>query len=198
LRETFAQFGIRPTSRGDKDGCWSRVEDGVLVHQGVRFSNAQSDPTEMFRLIWANRDKLRLPLTAYCRISDLSPCLRIAPEDGLPVRETIAVCLQYVKVPASELRQFGVRPPKGMPADTEVVLEGGSTLILDEYGKLKYEIAQPIPSPGHRTAIRRTEAMLSYLWSTGNFMPGASLRSGLSSMHRMRAMGTDTARPEVW
>lgn len=196
LRRTFANFGIKPTQDADGDGCWTPVEDGVLVHEGVRFSNAQTDPTEMFRLIWANREKLQLPLTAYCRIADLAPCLRVAPEDGLPVRETIAICLQYVKVPASELSQFGLHAPKGMPKTTEVVLEGGSTLILDEYGKLKYEIAQPIPSKGHRNAIRRTQRRIDYLWGTGSYLPGASLRSGLSSMHRARALRVGTG--EVW
>ena len=119
LLETCGQFGIEPASGRDREGCWRRIDDeeGMLNHEGVRFSNAQTDPTEMFRLIWANRGKLNLPLTAYCRISDLAPCLRIAPEDGLPVRETIAICLQYVKVPASELRSFGLRIPSGMSPD---------------------------------------------------------------------------------
>lgn len=198
LRETFVSYGVKPTRAGDGEGCWSRVKDGMLRHEGVRFSNAQSDPTEMFRLIWANRSKLRLPLTAYCRIADLAPCLRIAPEDGLPVRETIAICLQYVKLPASELTQFGLRRPSGMPEATEVVLEGGSTLILDEYGMLKYEIAQPIPSKGHRTAIRRTQRTLDYLWGSGAFLPGQTLRTGLSTMHRTRALRTDIAYREVW
>ena len=198
LRETFMSFGVGPTGAGDSEGCWSRVEDGMLRHEGVRFSNAQSDPTEMFRLIWANRTKLRLPLTAYCRIADMAPCLRIAPEDGLPVRETIAICLQYVKVPASDLGQFGLRRPSGMPEATEVALEGGSTLILDEYGKLKYEITQPIPTKGHRTAIRRTQRRLDFMWGSGAFLPGATLRTGLSSMHRTRALGNDVANREVW
>lgn len=198
LRDTFRSFGIEPTSKGDRDGCWSHPKDGMLRHEGVRFSNAQSDPTEMFRLIWANRDKLRLPLTAYCRISDLAPCLRIAPEDGLPVRETIAICLQYLMVSASELGQFGLRRPAGMPDETEVVLEGGSTLILDEYGTLKYEIAQPIPSKGHHGSIRRTQRRLDYLWASGAFFPGATLRSGLSSLHRSRALANDMTYREVW
>jgi hypothetical protein len=198
LRETFKSFGVKPTGDGDSEGCWSRTEDGMLLHEGVRFSNAQSDPTEMFRLIWANRTKLQLPLTAYCRIADLAPCLRIAPEDGLPVRETIAICLQYLKVPASDLRQFGLRMPTGMPADTEIVLEGGSTLILDEYGTLKYEIAQPIASRGHRNAIRRTQRRLDYLWASGSYLKGASLRTGLSSMHRSRALGAGVPYREVW
>jgi hypothetical protein len=198
LRETFMGFGVGPTRGGDGEGCWSRVEDGMLRHEGVRFSNAQSDPTEMFRLIWANRTKLQLPLTAYCRIADLAPCLRIAPEDGLPVRETIAICLQYVKVPASDLGQFGLRRPSGMPETTEVALEGGSTLILDEYGKLKYEITQPIPTKGHRTPIRRTQRRLDFMWGSGAFLPGASLRTGLSAMHRTRALGNDVANQEAW
>ena len=200
LLKTFGEFGIKPTQRADRDGCWNRVkeEDSVLVHQGVRFSSAQTDPTEMFRLIWANRDKLRLPLTAYCRIADLSPCLRIAPEDGLPVRETIATCLQYVEIAPSELRQYGLRRPPDMPEETKVVLEGGSTLILDEYGRLKYEIAQPLPSRGHPNAIRRTQRMVDYLWNTGSYLKGASFRSGLSSLHRTRALGSETPYREVW
>jgi hypothetical protein len=200
LLETCGRFGIEPASGRDREGCWRRVndEEGMLNHDGVRFSNAQTDPTEMFRLIWANRGKLNLPLTAYCRISDLAPCLRIAPEDGLPVRETIAICLQYVKVPASELRSFGLRRPSGMSPDTEVVLEGGSTLILDEYGKLKYEISQSLPSTKNRRAAKRNQKMLDDMWASGAFQRGASLRSGLSAMHRLRALDRAAAYQEVW
>ena len=36
--------------------------------------------------------------------------------------------------------------PVGMADDTDVVLEGGSTLVLDEYGELKFEVANPLPS----------------------------------------------------
>ena len=199
LRATFARFGIAAPRPGtDDDGCWERVEDGLLEHRGVRFSNAQNDPTEMFRLIWLNRDKLKLPLTAYCRISDLSPCLRVAPEDGLPVRETVAICLQYVKVPASELRQYGLRKPSGMEADTEVTLEGGSTLILDEYGRLKYEITQPLVAKARSSQARRNQERLDYLWETGTFLKGASLRSGLSAFHRARALDSESSFREVW
>ena len=42
------------------------------------------------------------------------------------------------------------RKPEGMADDQDVVLRGGSTLILDEYGDLKYAIYNPVPSRKER------------------------------------------------
>ncbi len=200
LRDTlirwFAKYGIEPRSKA-AGGLWSRPTQ-QLVREGVRFGSLQSDPTEMFRLLWANRNRLELDLRAFTRITSVRPSLRIGPEDGLPVRETVAECLQYVKIEASELPSYGLVKPVGMNDQQPVPLQGGSTLILDEYGGLKYEIHNRLPSPNDEVSMQVAQERLDYLWEHGAFNKGASLAAQLSSLHRLRALGTEQSHLEEW
>ncbi|MDQ4133705.1 MAG: hypothetical protein M3179_10990 [Actinomycetota bacterium] len=196
LREWFGRYGIRPASPLES-GAWERC-DRQLVREGVRFGSLQSDPTEMFRLLWGNRKALKLTPTAYTRVPSVRPCLRIGPEDGLPVRETVAECIQYLAMPAAELSSLGVRKPRAMPDDTEVVLEGGSTLILDEYGMLKYEIHNRVPTPDDEDARDDAQRRVDYLWDQGHYDKGRSLTRRLSNLHRRRALDVGIPRSEVW
>ena len=102
------------------------------------------DPTEIFRLIWENRGRLKLDVPAYT-------CLERAPVPAhraggrSAVRETVAECVQYLAIEASEFRDYRLRKPDGMADTQTVVLRGGSTLVLDEYGMLKYEMHNRLP-----------------------------------------------------
>ena len=200
LRETllrwFGKYGIEPRSKA-AGGLWSRPAQ-PLVREGVRFGSLQADPTEMFRLLWANRDRLELDPRAFTRVTSVRPCLRIGPEDGLPVRETVAECLQYIKIEASELRNYGLVKPVGMDDDEPVALQGGSTLILDEYGSLKYEIHNRLPNANDEGSMQVTQERLDYLWEHGAFNKGASLAAQLSSLHRLRALGAERSYLEEW
>jgi hypothetical protein len=195
-RKWFAAYGIAPASSG-ADGLWQRT-DAKLTTQGVRFGNLQTDPTEMFRLVWANRDHLRLDISAYTRVASVRPSLRIGPEDGMPVRETVAECTQYLAITAAELRQIGLRKPEGMLDDTRVVLEGGSTLILDEYGLLKFEIHNRLPHRSDEHGIAVAQSRLDYLWEQGFFDRGASFTARLSTLHRKRVFETSVPHDEQW
>jgi hypothetical protein len=194
LLDRFAEYGIRPAS-GRRDGLWRRPRQ-ELVNDGVRFGSLQSDEIEMFRLVWRNRDRLRLAATAHTHVASVRPCVRMSPEDGLPLRETVAECLQRVSITAAELADYDLEKPEGMPDETAIALEGGSTLVLDEYGRLKYEIYQRLPgtSDGTGNAQRRLE----YLWRHGHYHPRGSALSDLSAVHRMRAGVTAVRREEVW
>jgi hypothetical protein len=196
LRTWFARYGINPPPETE-DGLWKR-SDLQLARTGVRFGSLQTDPTEMFRLLWANHRQLSLDSTAFTRVTSVRPCLRLGPEDGLPIRETVAECIQYLKIPASELHHHGLRKPDGMDPETEVELEGGSTLILDEYGLLKFKIHNLLPTPGDEQSRRKAQDRLEYLWVQGAFVKGASLAARLSSLHLRRAMDSDQFRGEVW
>jgi hypothetical protein len=194
LVESFASYGITPASPAD-DGLWQSPER-PLVNEGVRFGSLQTDAIEMFRLTWRNRELLNLVPTAYTHVASVRPCIRTSPEDGLPLRETVAECLQHVEVPASELKDYGLRKPDTMPAGMLVTLQGGSTLVLDEYGRLKYEVYQRLPRA--RDGSGRAQARLDYLWENGFLRSKPSVASRLAAMHRLRA-GTGAPRSmEGW
>ncbi len=209
LLASFGSFGIKPAS-DTADGRWAPPA-AKLARAGVHFSGLQGDPTEMFRLVWANRKALRLDPDAFTRIVSLRPAYRIAPDDGFQIRETVVECTQYLRVPVAQLDLYDLEAPEGMPEDLEIVLRGGSTFILDEYGELKYEVYNPIPRRGKQSARRRARAQrrLEYLWDNGFLDRGATLTKGLPALHRARAMGLGvdssrraaaarTARAETW
>jgi hypothetical protein len=196
LRDWFARYGIQPAAATD-DGGWN-PPDFAMKSEGVRFGSLQTDPVEMFRLVWSNRAELKLANSAYTRIASLRPCIRTSPEDGLPLRETVAECLQYVKIHASELADYGLEKPLGMPDGTEIELEGGSTLILDDYGRLKYEVHNRLPNPATEKDVAKAQRRLQHLWEQGHYEKGASLTARLATMHRLRAAEPPVPRTEVW
>ncbi len=196
LRTWFEKYGIEPAS-SEENGCW-KATNKLLHRDGVRFSSVQSDPTEMFRLIWANREELKLPVTAYTWVGDLWPCVRVVPADGIAVRETVATCIQYLDVVASDLASLGLQKPPGMDGTTKIALDGGSTLVLDEYGMLKYEISNRLPSRTEPAATKRVQDRLDYMYNVGAFAPGAAFRARLSNLHRLRADTSVSVSEEVW
>lgn len=209
LLDTFASFGIKPAS-DRPDGTW-KAPTPKLMREGLHFGSLQVDETEMFRLVWSNRKALRLDPEAYTRIGSLRPAFRVSPDDGFQIHETVVECTQYLQISASQLALYGLTKPIDMDDDHQVEFRGGSTLILDEYGELKYEIYNPLPTRGRQDAAhrRRTQRRLDYLWNNGFMDRGASLTTGLAALHRRRAMGqgmdpsgadgtTGNARGEAW
>jgi hypothetical protein len=81
----------------------------------------------------------------------------------------------------------------------EVTLEGGSTLVLDEYGRLKYEIHNWLPRKGKGEDNSEAQRRLQYLWDHGAFDAGSSLNARIATLHRRRAgLAELDARSEVW
>jgi hypothetical protein len=64
---------------------------------------------------------------------------------------------------ARDLKKFGLTRPDGMPADLDLTIFGGGTLILDESGRLKYHVRNRIRS------AERQNPRLEYLWTHGGF-----------------------------
>jgi hypothetical protein len=193
LLDWFGRYGITPASE-TADGLWERT-DLELGHDGVRFGSLQTDAIEMFRLVWANRRALHFDPTAYTQVASVRPCTRVSPEDGFFLRETVAECVQYVSIRASELSRYGLKKPAGLDGDTQVDLLGGSTLVLDEYGTLKFEIHNRLPSRSG-DVLDRAQTRLNYLWSHGFFNNRGSAR--LATIHRLRAGQALPQRDEVW
>jgi hypothetical protein len=197
LLKSYASYGISPGS-GTDDGVWDEPKEKQLTSEGVRFGSLQTDPVEMFRLIWANLDKLSLTDTAYTRIASLRPCIRTSPEDGLPVRETVAECIQYRSFFASELADVGLVKPVAMASTTPIALEGGSTLILDDYGRLKYEVHNRLPDLDRPTDVEKAQRRLDSLWEQGYYSAAESVGVRLATIHRLRAIEPSLHAEEIW
>lgn len=188
LISAMAAYGIEPASLGE-DGLWLPAKDR-LQRSGAHLGALQSDPTEMFRHVWNNRDALRLNPEAYTRVASVRPCLRISPTDGAQVHETVVECTQYLKLTATELAAYQLQLPPGMGPDQDVVLEGGSTLILDEYGDLKYEVSNRVLSRNAKSSdIRKWQKRIDYMWARG-YLNGTDRSSRLAAFHLERNLTT--------
>lgn len=186
LIAAMADYGISPASH-QPDGLWN-PPDAALRRIGTHLGGLQTDPTEMFRHIWNNRDALNLNPEAYTRVASVRPCLRISPEDGVQLHETVIECTQYLRLRATELPSYHLQAPQGMPADYAVVLEGGSTLILDEFGDLKFEVSNRVPSTTACPAdIDKWQKRLDYMWQHG-YLAGADRSAQLAAFHLERTL----------
>ncbi len=207
LRKSFLAYGIKPASvRGatGEPGLWQAAEtrsSGGLTYSRTRFESLTRDPDEVFRFLWENRGALGLVDGVFTHVNSVRPCLRVGPDDGFFLRETVAEYEQQVELTANELGTFrdssrkrgkGVQKPAGMPDDTPVILQGGGTLIFDEYGRLKFHITN------HLDDVDKQSARLQHLWDFGEFSKGKTIRRRFSSMHRLRAMGGSCPTGEAW
>jgi hypothetical protein len=194
LIDAFKRFGIQPASPGSaaEPGTWSAA-DGEFSLARSRFESLQRDPDEVFGFIWENRKALRIYEGAYGKVLSVRPCLRIGPDDGFPLRETVAEFYQVLRVTPPELKALGLKKPDGMPDDQVIALYGGNALVFDEYGRLKYNISNRIDD------AKRQQVRLDYLWSYGFFDPGSASLRGVPAMHARRAMDERLEpRKESW
>ena len=180
ILKSFRDYKIEPASHLP-DGVWE-TETVNFKYDRTHFDSLLREPNEVFRFLWDNRKALQIDERAYTRVQSVRPCLRIAP-DGFALRETVAEYVQMATVRADELQQL--YPPIGkpfqMPKDLEVTLYGGGTLIFDEYGQLKYHIANSIFSQ------KMQDDRLDYLWRYGFFVNADSTENLFSRMHLRRA-----------
>jgi hypothetical protein len=185
LLESFQSYGIHPASRGKpgrQAGSWDPPPpSATFVYDRTHFESMRSDPDELFRFLWENKEHFKLHNEAHTRVLSVRPCIRVG-RDGFSLRETVAEYHQTLKLYARELSQLRVRKPQGMPADMEVTLYGGNTVIFDEYGHVKYNIGKSIMD-----AARQSER-LAYLWSHGGIGPGAGKDRAFSRLHVRRNM----------
>lgn len=189
LLESFGAYGISPTSKA-QEGVWESPDGGELRYDRTRFDSLTRDPDEMFRFIWENREKLGLEADAYTRVLSVRPCMRINPDDGFVLHETVAEYYQQLNIEVDELKQFGIRAPLPMLQQFDkrsVTVYGGGALIFDEFGRVKFHIRNRIMNP-----LRQTRR-LKYLWKYGYFdamQSGASAESyserRFAQMHRER------------
>ncbi len=160
LVNSFAKFGIKPTSK-DKNGKWQKpVNRNEFVYDRTHFESLLQDENEVFRFIWDNRKALGLDEDAYTQVQSVRPCLRVAP-DGFVMRETVAEYVQISTLRSQELHSLGTPIQNTLPDNIRVTLYGGGTLIFDEYGRLKYHIYNRLYSQAKQSE------RLKYLWKYG-------------------------------
>jgi hypothetical protein len=192
LRLSFADFGIEPASltEGLEPGLWepSQLRRARELNYGrAHYRSMQYDAQEVFRFLWENRDEMKLRDDVYTRVLAVRPCLRVS-HAGFPLHETVVQYVQLADIPARELKRFRVERPRidgeQMPASAHVTLQGGGTLIFDQYGRLKYDISSRIDS-------QKQSERVAYLWKCGHFREGyqpVSCRD-FRRIHRLRATG---------
>ncbi len=187
LRDSFASYGIEPAPGSSiTEGFW-RMTNRDFCYDRTHFDSLLRDPNEIFRFIWDNRADLNLETEqdyfgkAYMKVQSVRPCLRVGP-DGFVVRETVAEYVQMTTLRADELPPLGINIPPEIPDDVEITLYGGGTLIFDEYGKLKYHIANSIFSRTHQPK------RIKYLWQYGYLGNPDYTENAFSRMHLNRVL----------
>ncbi len=188
LLKNFNDYGIRQAGETDVDGTWKRC-DQELIYSRSHYDSMLHEPQEVFRFIWENRNALKIDTDSYIEVDSVRPSVRVGP-DGFVLHETVAEYIQILTLQANELKKrLGIIPPKGIDPTRRIRIFGGGALIFDEYGQLKYQIANRIENTKHQ------QARLDYLGESGFFdepppptsPPGP--QSQLAQLHRMRLMG---------
>jgi hypothetical protein len=152
------------------------------------------DRDEVFRFIWDNRSIIKIAKDVHTRVLSVRPCVRIGP-DGFLLRETVAEYMQLVELEARELGRWGIRVPTGMRPETPLVLQGGGTLIFDEFGRLKFNVTNRLDD-----AERQTKR-IEYMWQAGVIRTdgrGSWRKQRFSDLHRQRAVGSFGNYQEGW
>jgi hypothetical protein len=183
LLGAFAALGFQPASQeAAEPGLWAGPGVKKLTYGRTHFESMQHDKDEIFRFLWENRAALMVDEDAYTRVEDVMPCYRVGT-DGFLLHETVAVYSQQVRMQARDLKKFGLTRPDGMPADLDLTIFGGGTLILDESGRLKYHVRNRIRS------AERQNPRLEYLWAHGGF----SGTKAFGLLHLERVLRGDVA-----
>jgi hypothetical protein len=183
IRKSFAAYGIDPPedSTDPHTGKWKPFDDSAGITYGrTHFDSMLHDKEEVFRFVWENRHALGLDDRSYTRIESVRPSMRQGP-DGFYLRETICEYVQVMRIFGAEVgAALGIERPQGMPTTQPITAYGGGTLVFDEYGRIKYHIAQRL-SDGKRQSER-----LRYLWERGLLDEPKDARNRFANMHRKR------------
>lgn len=185
ILDNFNAFGIEQAKGSDTDGTWKRCDE-ELVYSRTRFDSLLRDKEEVFRFIWDNRTPLKIHKDGYIEVESVRPSYRIGP-DGFVLRETIAEYVQILTLYAHELKgALQISPPLGLDKWRRVRVFGGGALVFDEYGQLKYQIANRLEN------AETQSARLNYLFESGFFdrppePRPSSVQSRIAQLHLARA-----------
>jgi hypothetical protein len=188
--EMAQRYGLAKPALASSDWTWKPVDE-ELTYSGVHIDSLRREPDEVFRFLWDNRGPLALDSRAYARVLSVRPCVRVDPEDGFTLHESVAEYYQVQKLRADELRKVNVRAPDGMPRDTEVSLYSGGALVFDEFGHLKYHVPKPF---GGDAMTER----LQHRWDSGEWSAERRTVRRFAQLHRMKSSRVNLREREEW
>lgn len=195
LRESFANYGIEPTSAIDlgEPGVWGAgTLDGGISYSAANMDSMRWNPEGIFKLLWENYGSLGLVRDIFTRVNSVRPVWRVGP-DGFVLRETVAEYYQLLKnAKASDLKALGIEPPDFMSNSVSADLSGGGTLIFDEFGRLKFHIHNRIDNK------EKQHDRLVSLWQRGVLRERRGGAPHFADLHRRRASGERSYRREGW
>lgn len=188
LLAVFKSYGITvPKQSCDTDGCWPRYPyQGMLVYARSNFTAMMRSRDEFFRFLWENRgsDRLDLHERAYTEVLSIDSARRIGP-DGIGLDETICQYVERIDLFGAEFKTLlGSERPEGMRTTDRFTAYGGGVVILDQYGQVKYHIANRLLDSD------RQRLRAEYLIETGQIGAGNEpdrLRFALTHLERMGA-----------
>lgn len=187
IRAVFDEYGIAPPATEiDKDGCWkSFVPEREIIYSKTNFESMLRDKEEVFRFVWENRFELEIDERAYTQVISVRPSTRFGP-DGFLLRETVCEYVQILDLFGAECKSaLGFERPPGMPTTQRFRAYGGSTLVFDQYGRIKYSIRRRLDD------VNRQSRRLTFLWENGFLENAASMKAPFASIHSVRASNTD-------
>ena len=228
LVERFAAYGISPASnRKDIPYIWDAPK-GVLSYDRVRYESMRSDPDEVFRFLWENRDTLGLREEVHTRVLSVRPCVRVGI-DGFTLRETVAEYYQVANLTLDELRSFKIKVPPALvkllkrnsqertgggdddvdgqedstngddsAGERTIALYGGGTLVFDEYGRLKYHVSNDVLHAKRQSKRLRDLVRFGYFRSTRRRGALTTGRASFSTTHRLRSLDGTRMPGEGW
>lgn len=181
VRDSFATFGVTgAVDNADSEGCWPRYPyDGKLTYARSNYGAMTRSPDELFRFLWENRKAMGISERAYTEVLSIDGATRLGP-DGISVTETVCQYVQRLDIFGAEFRSLlGAERPAGMSTTTRLTAYGGGVVVLDQYGQVKYHIANRI-GDGERQALRA-----AYLLGAGK-LEGTDPRLRFGLLHQTR------------
>lgn len=145
LKAIFMSYGIQTPSDCDAQGCWPRYPyKGGLVYARSNYAAMTRSPDELFRFIWENRNILQVHDRGYAEVISIDPASRIGP-DGIALHETICQYVERIDIFGAEFKSaLHADRPDGMRSNDRFTAFGGGVLVLDQYGLVKFHIANPL------------------------------------------------------
>jgi hypothetical protein len=184
LRATFERYGIAvPAGACDADGGWARFPSpGALTYARSNYQAMTRNRDELFRFLWENRAALGLSERADTEVISIDPSSRVGP-DGIALHETVCQYVQRADLFGAEFEAvLKTARPEDMRTTDRFTAHGGGVVVLDQYGQVKYHIANPLEDP------ERQHARAQFLVDTGALgreSPPDRLRFAMVHQHRM-------------